>query len=76
MRKYYFAYHNYHGMIYAVSWVEEHGICIGGRPLELIPDSVVLISEKLFNMTLGELEKIFPIPMASPPLVPLTKLKL
>lgn len=61
-RRWYFAYHSFHGMIYAVAWCEDDGICVGGRP-KILKDTQVEITEEQFGQGLSELEAIFPIPL-------------
>ena len=60
-RKYWFAYHNYHGMIYPFAWVEDDGIAVGGRPLFLVGQKAWEITADQFNGALTDLERRYPV---------------
>lgn len=59
MRKYFFAYYEWNGMIFPVSWVEEDGACIGGHQRE-IEGSKVEINEAAFVGPLAVLMELYP----------------
>jgi len=59
-RRYFFAYHDVFGTPFPFAWVEEYGLCVGGRP-DIIPDTKVEISAAQFAGGLLPLEKEFPL---------------
>lgn len=65
MRKYYFAYHDFNGRLYATMWIEDYGICVGGRPKNILDNHKWEISLKEFEGTLSEMERKHPIQMPS-----------
>lgn len=70
LRKYYFAYHDVNGIIFPFAYVEEDGLPVGGIPKYIKRWE---ISPEDFQLDLGILERIHPIPLpyrASPSVIP------
>lgn len=53
--KYFFGYHTVKGMIFALSWVEDNGIVVGGIPQGVIHKTEITPEE--YNLGLLELDK-------------------
>lgn len=62
VRKYFFAYHVYHGKVWPMAWVEEDGVCVGGRPTNIMCNKVWEITESEFNGYFCFLEMKYPVP--------------
>lgn len=60
MRRWYFSHHLVNGIPFALAWAEDNGLCVGGRPTNLVGD-IVEISEEEFNNGLSDLEKQYPL---------------
>lgn len=60
MRKYFFSYHSVMGNPFPMMWVEENGICVGGRPLHLLGKKVEISCEIFNKGELSPLEKEYP----------------
>lgn len=72
-RRYFFAYHDFCGKIFPIAWAEEDGICIGGRPKNLLDHSKWEITKEEFMGRWSELERKYPInlpPVESPSIKP------
>ena len=62
MRKYFFAYYEWNGIVYPVAWVEEDGLPIGEHP-KPIEGTKKEINEAEFTWPLQVLKKTYPAPI-------------